>query len=250
MAAGLATPLTIGPADYLCGSTGCAGRNGAQRIRHLVLKDTQIMPDGRLKLQEEWVFCGKPGPGDAAPVGKGRCRGSGGPYEGGTWAFTVNGQLDPEIAVGDGRGEVWRILNASANVTYWLAIEDAQGGAALPVQVLSVDGVSLEIPTGQHPARAPGEARNEDQGRALSRRWKFRAAGYVARTGLRRASSDDAELPGGDCGRAVGREVHPGRAAKPCLRHRPRRRLVARGRAGQHSLSGAGDREERPGRCR
>jgi hypothetical protein len=148
VAAGLATPLTIGRADYLCGSSGCGARSGALRLRHLVLKDTQIMPDGHLKLQEEWVFCGKPGPGDTAPVGKGRCRGSGGLYEGGTWAFTVNGQLDPEIAVGDRRGEVWRILNASANVTYWLAIEDAQGGAALPVQVLSVDGVSLEIPPG------------------------------------------------------------------------------------------------------
>jgi FtsP/CotA-like multicopper oxidase with cupredoxin domain len=145
VAAGLATPLTIGSADYLCGSPGCAGRKGAPRIRHLVLKDAQVMPGGHLKLQEEWVFCGKPGPGDAAPVGEGSCRGSGGPYQGGTWAFTVNGQLDPEIAVATASGEVWRILNASPNVTYWLAVEDAASGVALPVQVLSVDGVSLEI---------------------------------------------------------------------------------------------------------
>src|SRR5262249_33771731 len=142
------TPLTIGSGDYLCGSPGCARRSGAPRIRHLVLKDTQVMPDGRLKLQEVWPFCGKPGPGDAAPVGKGSCPGSGNPYQGGTWAFTLNGQLHPEIAVADSRGEVWRILNASANVTYWLALEDADGGVALPVQVLSVDGVSLEIPPG------------------------------------------------------------------------------------------------------
>ena len=148
VAAGLATPLTIGRADYLCGSAGCAGRSGAPRIRHLVLKDTMVMPDGRLKLQEEWTFCGKPGPGDAAPVGKGICHGSGERYQGGTWAFTVNGQLDPEIAVAGARGEVWRILNASANVTYWIAVEDAEGGTPLPVQVLSVDGVSLEIPPG------------------------------------------------------------------------------------------------------
>src|SRR5215470_8400178 len=148
VAAGLATPLTIGRADYLCGSAGCARRTDAPRIRHLVLKDTMVMPDGRLKLQEEWTFCGTPGPGDAAPVGKGICPGIGERYQGGSWAFTVNGQIDPEIAVADTRGEVWRILNASANMTYWLAVEDAEGGGALPVQVLSVDGVSLEIPPG------------------------------------------------------------------------------------------------------
>ena len=148
VAAGLATPLTIGSADYLCGAAGCAGRKGALRIRHLVLKDAQVMPGGHLKMQEEWTFCGKPGPGDVAPVGEGICRGSGGPYQGGTWAFTVNGQLDPEIDVASVRGEVWRMLNASANVSYWLAVEDADDGGSLPVQVLSVDGVSLEIPQG------------------------------------------------------------------------------------------------------
>ena len=148
VAAGLATPLTIGRMDYLCGSAGCSGRSGVPRVRHLVLKDMQILPDGRLKRQEEWVFCGKPGPGDSPSAGRASCRGTGGLYEGGTWAFTVNGQLHPEIAIADARGEVWRILNASANVTYWLAIHDEETGAELPVQVLSVDGVSLDIPPG------------------------------------------------------------------------------------------------------
>ncbi|RPH70500.1 MAG: hypothetical protein EHM78_11225 [Myxococcaceae bacterium] len=148
VAAGLATPLTIGRADYLCGPAGCAGRPGSPRIRHLVLKDTQIMPGGRLKLQEEWTFCGKPGPGDSPPIGQGGCPGSGPLYQGGTWAFTLNGQLHPEISITDPRGEVWRILNASANVTYWLAVQEEESGAELPVQVLSVDGVSLDIPPG------------------------------------------------------------------------------------------------------
>jgi len=146
VAAGLAMPLTIGRPDYLCPSPGCAGREPSVRVRHLVLKDTQIMPDGRLRLQPSWPFCGKPGPGDSA--GPGTCRGSGPPFDGGTWAFTINGQLHPEIQVGDRAGEVWRILNASANATYWLAVVDADRKADLPAQVLSVDGVSLEIPPG------------------------------------------------------------------------------------------------------
>ena len=77
VAAGLAIPLTIGPMDYLCGSQGCAARGGSPRIRHLVLKDTQIMADGRLKLQEDWTFCGRPDPADSRPLGKGSCRGFG-----------------------------------------------------------------------------------------------------------------------------------------------------------------------------
>jgi FtsP/CotA-like multicopper oxidase with cupredoxin domain len=148
VAAGLAIPLTIGRPDYLCGAPGCAARGGSGRVRHLVLKDVQVMPDGRLRLQETWPFCGKPDPADSRPRGKGGCPGSGPQYVGGTWAITVNGQVDPDIEVDAETGEVWRILNASASATHWLAIQDAQSGADLPVQVLSVDGVSLEVPTG------------------------------------------------------------------------------------------------------
>jgi len=148
VAAGLAMPLTIGRPDYLCGSPGCAGRTGSRPIRHLVLKDAQIMPGGRLKLQENWRFCGQAVREDSGPRGKGVCRGSGDPYEGGTWALTVNGQLDPVIDIAGNEGEAWRILNASANITYWLAVQDPESGAELSVQVLSVDGVSLEIPPG------------------------------------------------------------------------------------------------------
>jgi hypothetical protein len=113
-----------------------------------VLKDAQIMPDGRLKLQEDSDFCGRPDPKDLRPLGKGICPGSAPNYQGGTWALTVNGQVDPVIDVREGTGEAWRILNASANATHWLALQDVESGADLPVQVFSVDGVSLEIPAG------------------------------------------------------------------------------------------------------
>ena len=223
VAAGLATPLTIGRADYLCGSSGCAGRSGAPRIRHLVLKDTQIMPDGQPPAAGgRGPSAASRGRATAAPVGKGRCRGSGGLHsKEAPGRFTVNGQLDPAIAVGDRRGEVWRILNASANVTYWLAIEDTQGGAALPVQVLSVDGVSLEIPRGSTLSELQAKLGTKIKAVRCPAAGSSEAAGCFARTGLRRAGADDAQLPGGDRRRAVGRTLQPGRAAKPCLRHRP-----------------------------
>jgi hypothetical protein len=148
VSAGLATLLTIGRPDYLCDGPGCSRRGGEASLRHLVLKDAQVMPDGRLKLQEDPDFCGKPDPKDSRPLGKGSCPGWGSTYRGGSWALTVNGQVDPEIELSQPTGQVWRILNASANATYWLAVQDTESGADLPVQVLSVDGVSLEIPAG------------------------------------------------------------------------------------------------------
>ena len=148
VSAGLATLLTIGQPDYLCGSPGCARQKGEASLRHLVLKDSQVMPDGRLKLQEDSEFCGRPDPHDSRLLGKGFCPGSTPKYRGGKWVLTINGQVDPEIDVSEATGQVWRILNASANATHWLAVQDQASGADLPVQVLSVDGVSLEIPAG------------------------------------------------------------------------------------------------------
>ena len=106
-------------------------------------------------------------------------------------------------------------------MSYWLAIEDAQGGAALPVQVLSVDGVSLEIP--------PGSTLSELQAKLGTKVKAVRcpAAGSSGLPGTSREPvcaervlmmpSSRVEI----ARRAVGRTLQPGRAAKPCLRHRP-----------------------------
>ena len=148
VSAGLAMLLTIGHPDYLCGAPGCAKGIAPASLRHLVLKDAQVMPDGRLKLQQDSEFCGKPDPGDSQVRGDGLCRGSGPSYGGGSWVLTVNGQVHPTIDTTDATGQVWRILNASPNATYWLALQDPESSRDLPVQVLSVDGVSLDIPAG------------------------------------------------------------------------------------------------------
>ena len=120
--AGLATLLTVGPMDYLCGAPGCAGRPGGPRIRHLVLQDAQVMPSGILKLQEDANFCGKSEAADQTPQGEGGCPGAGKGYDGGRWAFTLDGQVNPHLDVGSA-GEIWRILNASGNATYWLGLQ-------------------------------------------------------------------------------------------------------------------------------
>lgn len=63
--------------------------------------------------------------------------------------FTVNGQLYPTIEVDEGRPQIWRIANTSANATYKLElVETATDGSqrVIPFQVVSVDGVAVGQP--------------------------------------------------------------------------------------------------------
>src|SRR3954470_19454777 len=57
--------------------------------------------------------------------------------------FSINGQVFHPIHVVHGNGEVWRITNTSGSRAYDLQLID-NAGKALPVQVLAIDGVSLD----------------------------------------------------------------------------------------------------------
>jgi L-ascorbate oxidase len=153
VSAGLAGVITIGkPADYLCDQPGCSGYSGKIPVRHMILKDTQILASGDLLTQQDTQFCAAP-PGTDPPAGNGFCAGqrrqddSGGVIDrtGGQWFFTVNGQVFPSIAVKAGTGEIWRITNASGGATYELGLTGADG-YEMVVQILSVDGVSIVTP--------------------------------------------------------------------------------------------------------
>lgn len=148
VSAGLAVLLTVGAPDAACRARGCTARGPPLTIRHLVLQDVQVLTGGRLRLQQTSDFCAAaadPRPEQLAPA---TCPGVAPNGRGGTWVFTVNGQLDPEIAVTDARGEVWRILDASANAVYWLSLQEVATGKDLPMQILAVDGVGLDVPAG------------------------------------------------------------------------------------------------------
>ena len=149
VSAGLAGVLTIGnPADE-CGNAACRDAVAQSNVRHIVLKDTQVEKGGVLKTQEDPGFC------DGAPTNvprQGTCPGqNGGPgadYTGGTWVHTVNGQVYPEIGVGPS-GDLWRILNASGSRSYALSLVDGAGnGKPLPVQLIAIDGVTINTKPG------------------------------------------------------------------------------------------------------
>ncbi|MGH8246770.1 MAG: multicopper oxidase domain-containing protein, partial [Gammaproteobacteria bacterium] len=149
VSAGLAGIITIGSVgDYICNEPGCANFAKTIGIRHIILKDTQVLADGTLLDEEDPDFC-LPSAATAGSLGKGFCPGQdqtargGSNYTNGRWFFTLNGQQFPAIPVAAARGEIWRITNASASVTYDLQLWNPAQNQNMIVQVLSVDGVGI-----------------------------------------------------------------------------------------------------------
>ncbi len=149
VSAGLAGIITIGHvSDYVCKNLFCSLLLPQIGVRHLILKDTQILPGGAMQTQEDPDFS-DPQPGAGAPMRHGSAPGvddsdQGGPdYEGGNWFFTINGQQYPTIPVTEPAGEIWRITNASGSATYNLNLYNAAQDRNMIMQLIAADGVSV-----------------------------------------------------------------------------------------------------------
>lgn len=149
--AGLSGDITVGnPNDYVCRNRTCAAFLSNVRMRHMLLKDTQILSNGTLQDEEDPGFCQQhTGPGE--PSRNGSC--SGDPdaspdFDGGKWFFTINGMSHPNIPVTAPGGEIWRITNASGSNTYDLKLIDQKANRNMLFQVISLDGVSVSANPG------------------------------------------------------------------------------------------------------
>ena len=136
-------------------------------VRHLILKETQVLAggtiafdsgdqavaDGEMLNQEDPDFCAQ-FPASTDEVRHGSCpgqnnaadEGDGNDYTGGKWYFTVNGQQYPTIPVKDPDGEIWRITNAAASLSYDLKLVDDSSQTPMVMQLVAVDGVSIHLP--------------------------------------------------------------------------------------------------------
>jgi FtsP/CotA-like multicopper oxidase with cupredoxin domain len=160
ISAGLSGILTVGHvSDYACEHGRC-GSPDTLLTRHLILKDSQVLADGTLLSRGDSGFCGSPGAADAP--GQGGCAGASPPYpgpvdyRGGRWFFTINGQQYPTITVGAASGQIWRIVNASANATYRLNLWDPVQQREMLMRVISIDGVSVDVRAASDPALQTG----------------------------------------------------------------------------------------------
>ncbi len=148
VSAGLSGIITVGHvADYVCKNPACAAQLPSIGVRHIILKDTQILPDGTLQSQEDPDF--GPPDGDSDDPRQGRVPGQdttpdGGPnYTNGNWFFTLNGQVYPTIPMTSVGGEIWRITNTSGSATYDLNLFNPAQNRNMIMQVISSDGVSI-----------------------------------------------------------------------------------------------------------
>ena len=122
-------------------------------VRHLIIKDTQILPNGKLQTQEDPDFCAPTNNG-TGPARHGSCEGSdnsgdgGSDYTGGKWFVTVNGQQYPTARISARTGEIWRLTNASGSATYDLSLWNPKQNRNMLFQVLSLDGVSVSPSSG------------------------------------------------------------------------------------------------------
>jgi L-ascorbate oxidase len=147
LSAGLSGIISIGNvANYACADESCRRPVPESAVRHLILKDMQVLSDNTGFFQEDPAFCGEQS--SDAPLGEGVCPGDPSAYAGGQWFFTVNGQRYPKIPVATADGEVWRFTNASGSASYDLRLVDDQTQSPMAVQILSIDGVALSLPPG------------------------------------------------------------------------------------------------------
>ena len=140
--AGLSGIITVGTPEDTCANAECVAEVRAGNVRHLTLKDMQILPNGAVNTQEEPTFCGDPPTGSP----QGYCAGVPGAdtdYTGGSWFHTINGQVFPTIPVGPA-GDIWRIVNSSGSRSYDLWMGDDATSAPVLMQVLAIDGVAID----------------------------------------------------------------------------------------------------------
>jgi FtsP/CotA-like multicopper oxidase with cupredoxin domain len=174
---GLAGMIMAGkPQDYLClvaktdGTCDQAASDTALakvNTRYMLLKDAQIVQFADKGPWFNWAdqdpgFCGDIASGNASSIANvGRCGignelklpdalAEGKAAVDGAWVYTINGEEYPSVVVGPGKKELWRIQNASANLTYKLSLRRiaATGavevaGARMMFEVLNMDGAGL-----------------------------------------------------------------------------------------------------------
>ena len=224
---GLAGIITIGSVNsYLAAASTSSSALAPQglSVRHLTLKDIQVLSDNSVLSQEDPDFCTS---AQNVPLRNGVCAGKdntgeeGGDYTGGRWFFSINGQVYPTITVAP-NGEVWRITQASGSRSYQLSLNDDATGQPRQFQVLAIDGVAIDSGAGLA-AIASGRWRQVSASRLF-----LSCLGRRGQAGVRDQSADDAVVSHRDLRAAIssGRFGHifdPGLSHRPC-----RRRLASR----------------------
>ncbi len=163
VSAGMAGIITIGNVqDYI--------EAPPSTVRHLILKDMQVLDagtlqydsgpvtvvDGEVQNQQIADFCeqrdnGGPNSRRGFCSGQPDEHGTGNSFIGSRWYFTINGQVFPTVHMSSPDGEIWRLTNASAQFSYRLNLVDDATRMPMLMQLIAIDGVSINVPPGTEP---------------------------------------------------------------------------------------------------
>lgn len=155
---GTTSLITIGRlADYM--KWEGPGATDRKNVREMLLKDAQLsLVDAASKT---WKFENKYEPAlcnaNPAPADNDKREGECKAADGRVWTFTVNGLMYPRLSrdVEANESEIWRIANASPNITYRLSIRNKNDpGKRLQFEILAVDGVAVGNSAAAASARA------------------------------------------------------------------------------------------------
>lgn len=164
VSSGLAGIITIGRTGDYAKNDVTGARFPDANVRHLIFKDLQVLAAGTVRFengsasvtngetlhQQDPDFCKQYPTGQESR--QGFCPGAdnsgdeGNNYTGGKWYFTVNGKQFPNIKVTSSVGEIWRLTNASGNISYDLQLVDDATNKPLVMQLVAIDGVSISLP--------------------------------------------------------------------------------------------------------
>jgi hypothetical protein len=160
---GLSGLLTIGHAGDNVRGDAAGVPFPDTSVRHLMLKEIQVLPagtisfdsgpqivDGEVLNQQDTALCQQfPNPGE---VRQGSCPGidnstsGGNDYTGAKWYMIVNGQQFPTIPITEPDGEIWRVANGAAGVSWDLQLVNDQTRTPMTVQLVAIDGVAVHLP--------------------------------------------------------------------------------------------------------
>ena len=117
---------------------------------YMVLRDTQVLSNGLINNQLSPPFCSPLSPGNGFCPGQNNTGTGGADFTGGFWYHTINGLQYPTINVSN--EAIFALTNASSNRPYNLNLWDPIQHCSIPLQIISVDGVAVNIPANASPA--------------------------------------------------------------------------------------------------
>ena len=153
--------LTIGQVSDYVSIEGLTKKQVNRSTSYLGLQDSQVLPTGYIYTSPDSAFCSAiPNASEDNTSRQGVCPGTdssavgGNNYIGGSWFHPVSGLIYPQIKVQN--QEILAIANLSSSTSYNIELQDRLKKCNILMQILAVDGISINTTDAQAVMLAAG----------------------------------------------------------------------------------------------